>query len=156
MQCRIGQKHRKRTVKHNNLRLNFILWYPKIHFPHGGSQTANPNKKTSKQKKVFLKTNLEVALPAALSLSSSGSRKRRRSHSSQHDGHVAIVHPSRPHMRQKRSRGSVQFTQLWPNLPQFKHPGRLLPACARAGIPFARSVLAAATLRTLAVGVRVR
>ena len=65
---------------------------------------------------------------SSCTLSSSSSRRRRRPHSSQHDGHVAIVHPSRPHMRQKRSSGSVQSTQIWTNLPQFQHPGRLLPA----------------------------
>ena len=122
-QCKVGSKrYTGEELEHNNLRLNFlILWHRKIHFPHGGKH--NHKKKTYRTKENFLKTNFEVALPTVLS--SSSSRKRRRPHTSQH---VAIVHASRPHMRQKRSRGSVKLTQLWTNFPQFRHPGRLLPA----------------------------
>ena len=38
------------------------------------------------------------------------------------------MHPRLPHIRQKRSRGWWQSTQLWPKQPQFQQPGRLLPA----------------------------
>ena len=38
------------------------------------------------------------------------------------------MHPIRLHMRQNRSRGRSQSTQLWPKRPQFQQPGLLLPA----------------------------
>ena len=60
---------------------------------------------------------------------------------SQQVGHVAIVHPERPHMRQNRSLGRPQFTLLWQNWPQFQQTGRLLPASC-VGSDTTRSSLA--------------